>query len=233
MKILAMVSFILVAVATPITWWPAFVGFGVLVFALVLIGQLPLKVVAARSLIELPFVFFALLMPILGSGDRVDVLGLALSKSGLESGLSIVVKGFLGVVCAVCLSATTPAREILRGLERLRLPSLLVQIVSFMIRYVNVVSDEMSRMRVARLSRGFEATGPRAWRFLANVAASLFIRSYERGERVYLAMLSRGYAGVLPDAGHRPASTRQWLHGLSLPILAASISSLVWWAVVR
>lgn len=110
------------------------------------------------------------------------------------------------------------------------MPNLLVQIVSFMIRYVNVVSDEMARMKVARLSRGFEAQGVRSWRFLANVAGALFIRSYERGERVYLAMLSRGYGGRLPDTGHGSAGTRQWAQGLSLPVLALVVSMVanVW-----
>ncbi len=219
-KILAMFLFIIVCVATPIHFWQAFVAYGFMVLGVIVLAQLPLKIVASRSLIELPFVFFAVLMPIFGSGERVEFFGVSLSRLGIESGASIIVKGTLGVLCAVCLSATTSAREILRGLERLRMPNLLVQIVSFMIRYVNVVSDEMARMKIARLSRGFEAQGVRSWRFLANVAGALFIRSYERGERVYLAMLSRGYGGKLPDTGQGSAGTRQWVQGLSLPVLA-------------
>jgi cobalt/nickel transport system permease protein len=58
------------------------------------------------------------------------------------------------------------------------------------------------------------------WKFLAATAGSLFIRSYERGERVHLAMLSRGYAGTLPDVEHRLVSRSQWLTGLVLPLLA-------------
>lgn len=220
-KIVAMVAFIVVGVVTPIAWWPAFVAYGVLVLSVILLAQLPLRIVFSRALIEVPFVLFAVLMPIFGRGERVEVLWFSLSKAGLESGASIVAKGTLGVLCAVCLSATTPAREILRGLERLRMPSLLVQIISFMIRYVNVVSDEMSRMAVARASRGFEATGVRSWRFLGQVAGALFIRSYERGERVYLAMLSRGYTGSLPDGAHDSASIRQWMMGLMPPVLAS------------
>ena len=225
-KILAMFLFIIVCVATPSHFWQAFVVYGLLVLGTILIAQLPLKVVARRSLIELPFVFFAIMMPIFGSGERVEVLGVSLSRLGIESGASILVKGTFGVLCAVCLSATTPAREILRGLERLRLPNLLVQIVSFMIRYVNVVSDEMARMKIARLSRGFQAQGVRSWRFLANVAGALFIRSYERGERVYLAMLSRGYSGKLPDTGHGSAGIRQWAQGLLLPVLALLVLAM-------
>ena len=229
-KIVAMVSFIVVGVITPITWWPAFVAYGVLILGVIMLAQLPLTIVFSRALIEVPFVLFAILMPIFGRGERIDVLWFSLSKVGLESGASIVAKGTLGVLCAVTLSATTSAREILRGLERLRMPSLLVQIISFMIRYVNVVSDEMARMAVARASRGFEATGVKSWRFLGQVAGALFIRSYERGERVYLAMLSRGYTGSLPDGGRDRASMRQWMQGLVLPVVAlmALMVTSVW-----
>ena len=113
------------------------------------------------------------------------------------------------------------------------MPSLLVQIISFMIRYVNVVSDEMSRMKVARESRGFEASGIRSWRFLGSVAAALFIRSYERGERVYLAMLARGYTGSLPDGGRHPASVRQWAQGLSFPAAACVVLAAYAMVVAR
>ena len=68
-----------------------------------------------------------------------------------------------------------------------------------MLRYLNVINDELTRMKIARESRGFEATGIRSWPILAQTVGALFIRSYERGERVYLAMLSRGYAGTMPS----------------------------------
>ena len=68
-----------------------------------------------------------------------------------------------------------------------------------MIRYLDVVTTEMQRMKIARESRGFTARNPRHWPVLARSAGALFIRSYERGERVHLAMLSRGYDGRLPQ----------------------------------
>jgi cobalt/nickel transport system permease protein len=96
----------------------------------------------------------------------------------------------------------------------------MVQIASFMLRYVNVVNDEMERMKVARQSRGFEASGIQHWKVIATAAGALFIRSYERGERVHLAMISRGYEGVLPhdEPLHIPLSL--WLRSLTLPITA-------------
>jgi cobalt/nickel transport system permease protein len=73
-----------------------------------------------------------------------------------------------------------------------------VQIMAFMVRYLEVVTGEMQRMKVAREARGFRASNPRHWPVLARSAGALFIRSYERGERVHLAMLSRGYTGTMP-----------------------------------
>jgi cobalt/nickel transport system permease protein len=102
----------------------------------------------------------------------------------------------------------------------------MVQIASFMLRYVNVISDEMERMKIARESRGFIATGIKHWKVIATSAAALFIRSYERGERVHLAMLSRGFDGNLPSLGNPVVTTLQWLTALSLPGIALSISLL-------
>jgi cobalt/nickel transport system permease protein len=99
----------------------------------------------------------------------------------------------------------------------------MVQIAAFMLRYVNVINDEMERMKVARESRGFIATGIKDWKVIATAASALFIRSYERGERVHLAMLSRGYTGVLPHDVSEGATLRTWAQGLALPIFAASI----------
>jgi cobalt/nickel transport system permease protein len=137
-----------------------------------------------------------------------------------------VVKGTLGVLAAVILSTTTTAREILRGLEKLKLPIIMVQIASFMLRYINVISDEMERMKVARESRGFIATGIKHWKVLATAAAALFIRSYERGERVHLAMLSRGFDGALPSLDSHAVTAREWATALSIPGLAL-VSSLI------
>ena len=211
------------AVTTNISNWLAFIAFFVLIITVTQIAKLPIITVAKRSLIEIPFVFFALLMPFFGSGERFEVGSLNLYRDGLLAGASIVAKGTLGILVAINLSATTTAREILRGLEILKLPTPMVQIASFMLRYVNVVNDEMERMKVARESRGFEATGIKHWRVLATAAGALFIRSYERGERVHLSMLSRGYEGILPhdEPPHIPFSL--WMRSLTLPITASII----------
>ncbi|CAB4748273.1 unannotated protein [freshwater metagenome] len=223
-KIMTVLAFISVSVSTPITRWPAFVAFFLLSVTTAVLSKIPLLLLFKRALIEIPFIFFAILMPFFGTGEKFEIAGIELYREGLLAGTSIVVKGTLGVLAAVILSTTTTAREILRGLERLKLPAVMVQIASFMLRYVNVISDEMERMKVARESRGFVATGIKHWKVLATSAAALFIRSYERGERVHLAMLSRGFDGNLPSLDNNKATQRQWATALSLPGLALSLS---------
>ena len=223
---MTVLAFISVSVSTPITRWPAFVAFFLLLVTTAVLSKIPLLLLFKRALIEIPFIFFAILMPFFGTGEKFEIAGIELYREGLLAGTSIVVKGTLGVLAAVILSTTTTAREILRGLERLKLPAVMVQIASFMLRYVNVISDEMERMKVARESRGFVATGIKHWKVLATSAAALFIRSYERGERVHLAMLSRGFDGNLPSLDNNKATQRQWATALSLPGLALSLSLL-------
>ena len=188
-KILAILGLLVIVVATPIQNYLAFIAYFSLVIALVLIAKLPIWQSLKRTTIEIPFIFFAILMPFV-SPDK---------EAAKIAAISIIAKATIGTLLAIILSGTTPAREILRGFETLKMPALIVQIASFMLRYLNVINDEMERMTVARASRGFEPKGIRDWKFLAAAAGALFIRSYERGERVHLSMISRGYDGKLPS----------------------------------
>ena len=198
LKILALLGFVLVVVATPRDWFPVFGGYLLLLGVVVGVSRVPPAYLGKRMFVEVPFVLFALLLPFVAQGPRTDVLGLSLSEPGLLAGWGLLAKGTLGVLASLTLAATTEPQDLLSGLERLRLPTLLVQITGFMVRYLEVVTTEMQRMRIARESRGFSARDPRQWPVLARSAGALFIRSFERGERVHLAMLSRGYTGRLP-----------------------------------
>ncbi len=200
-KLIALLGFVLVVVATPRDWFWAYGVYLLVLAAAVVVSTVPPTYLLKRLVVELPFVVFAVLMPFIATGPRVEVLGLSLSEAGLLAAWALLAKGTLGVLASLLLAATTEPRDLLLGLERLRLPQQLVQIMGFMIRYVDVVTDEMRRMRIARESRGFTARNPRHWPVVARSLGALFIRSYERGERVHLAMVSRGYTGRLPDTG--------------------------------
>jgi len=199
LKILTLLGFMLLVVATPGHWYPAFGLWLALVLTVVVVARVPFRWLLPRMVVEVPFVLFAVLMPFIAHGPRVDVLGLTVSESGLLAAWTLLAKGTLGVIAGLTLAATTTPPELVRGLERLRLPSALVQIAAFMIRYLEVVADDLRRQNIALASRGFVARDPRHWPVLAKSIGALFIRSYERGERVHLAMLSRGYDGRMPS----------------------------------
>ncbi|KND39219.1 cobalt ECF transporter T component CbiQ [Streptomyces acidiscabies] len=227
-KLAAVFAFVVVVVSTPREAMWAFAVYGVLLGVVAYCARVSAGFLLRRLLIEVPFVAFAVLMPFVAEGERVDVLGMSLSVNGLWGAWNVLAKGTLGVAASVLLAATTELRELLLGLQRLRLPQLLVQIASFMIRYGDLITDEMRRMRIARESRGFEARGVRQWGVLAKSAGALFIRSYERGERVHLAMISRGYAGSMPVIDEVDASRAQWSYALTLPVAALAVCLLGW-----
>ena len=220
--------FVFAVVATPREAFRAFGLFARILFGLMLLGQIPVTFVLRRLVIELPFLAFALLLPVIGQGERVEVLGVSLSVAGLWGVWNILVKGTLGVATTVIMAATTPVPDLLHGLERLRLPRVFVAICAFMIRYGDVIAAELQRMRVARVSRGSDPRWIWQAKAAATSAGTLFIRSYERGERVYLAMASRGYEGTMPMVEDHSAPADQWLVALTLPAVGAVIAAIAW-----
>ncbi|MET9464776.1 cobalt ECF transporter T component CbiQ [Streptomyces sp. NPDC006544] len=227
-KLAATFGFVVVVVSTPREAVWAFGLYAVLVAAAAAFARIPAGFLLRRLLIEVPFVAFAVLMPFVAQGERVDFLGMSLSVSGLWGAWNVLAKGTLGVAASVLLASTTELRSLLLGLQRLGLPPLLVQIASFMVRYGDVITDELRRMSIARRSRGFEARGIRHWGVLAKTAGALFIRSYERGERVYLAMVSRGYAGSVPVIDEVAATRAQWAYAAALPVTALAVCLVGW-----
>jgi cobalt/nickel transport system permease protein len=225
-KLVALLGFVISVVSTPSHAFWAFGVYAGLAAGLVVLAKLPGTTVLRRMAVETPFVVFALLLPFLASGPRVDVLEMSLSESGVLGAWNVLVKGTIGVVAAIVLSASTTPRDLLTGLERLRLPRTLVAILSFMIRYVSVVSGDLQRMRVARESRAYDGGDFGHLRAVAAGAGALFVRSYERGERVHLAMLARGYTGTMPLMARRRATPAEWARGLGLVAVAVLVAVL-------
>ncbi|HEU4398602.1 MAG TPA: cobalt ECF transporter T component CbiQ [Actinomycetota bacterium] len=227
-KIAASLLFVLAVVATPREALWAYGLYALLLVGLARAARVPLAFLARRLVVEVPFVLFAVLLPVVGQGERIEVLGLPLAREGLWAAWNILVKGTLGVAASVIVAATTPVPELLRGLERLRLPRAFTTIAGFMVRYADVIADDLRRMRIARLSRGYDPRWIWQARAVAATAGAMFIRSYERGERVYLAMVSRGYAGSMPVLEDLAASRRQWLAALAVPATAALVAATAW-----
>lgn len=219
-KIVAIVGFVFVVVSTPVTDVWAFPAYLLALGIVAGLSRVPIGVIGPRMLVELPILLFALLMPITGPDPHIELGPLSLSQPGMWAAWGILAKATLGVIAGILLAATTPTRDLLSGLRNLRVPAALVSIAGFMLRYIHVVGAELERMRVARESRGFQGRGVRSWPVVARTAGALFIRCYERGERVHLAMLSRGFTGVMPELDELGATPRQWVTALCLPGLA-------------
>lgn len=227
-KLAAQILFVLAVVATPREAFWAFGVYAVIVLAVARVGRVPLRVLAKRLVIEVPFVLFAVFLPFVGRGERTEVLGLSLSVEGLWGAWNILAKATIGVAASVIVASTTPVVDFLRGLERLRVPRAFTSIAAFMVRYADVIVGEMRRMRIARESRGYDARWLWQARAIAASAGALFVRSYERGERVYLAMLSRAYTGTTPALDGTVASRGAWAAALAVPAAAACCAAIAW-----
>jgi cobalt/nickel transport system permease protein len=221
-KVAATALFVLVLACTPAGSFRPYLWYLALLIIVTALARLPPLVLVRRLLVEVPFLLFVLALPLLGGPPQRTVLGVALSVAGLHAAATITLKATFGLLAVGILAATTPLPEIVTGLERLRVPRVFTTVAAFMVRYLDVLAGELARTRTAAACRG---GNPRWFWQIRDVTAglgALLVRSFERGERVYLAMVSRGYTGALPPAlsgaAARPAA---WAGALTVPVLAA------------
>jgi cobalt/nickel transport system permease protein len=198
-KVLGFVGITLVAVSAPFSAWPVWIVCAAALVVLSLAAGIGLRVVWQRARLILPLVLFVgVFVPFVRGGETIAIGPVHLSIDGLETFAAVSAKAIIGVVGAVLLGATTTFPAVLAALESMRMPRLLVLIAAFTYRYLFVILEEVQRMRAALVSRAYRPrhllqAGP-----MGRVASALFLRTYARGERVYLAMLSRGYDGTMP-----------------------------------
>ncbi|WP_138997214.1 cobalt ECF transporter T component CbiQ [Rhodococcus zopfii] len=226
-KIVAATTFVFVVVATPREAMWAFGAYLALLASVWAIAGIRLSWLAPRMLIELPFVVLAVLLPFAESGERVVVAGISLSAPGLYAAWGILAKGTLGVLVSLTLAATTAVRELPEALARLRVPGLITTVVVLMIRYTDLLAAEAHRMRIARLSRGDDPRTLRQIGATARGVGGLFLRAYERGERVHLAMLSRGFTGTVPAFG-TAARSADWVSAMAPTACALLVWATAW-----
>ncbi len=227
-KIAAAVSFIFIVVATPREQFWAFGVYALALIAVAMVARLPLGLVGRRLAIDTPFLAFAVLLPFFAGGDQIGDGWRSLSVDGLWAAWNIIAKGTLGVTTSVILTGTTSLPSLISGLERLHAPRAFTAITSFMVRYAEVIAGEMHRMKIGRESRGHDPRWIWQIRAIAHSAGTLFVRSYERGERVHLAMLSRGFDGSMPRLADAAATRREWVRAIALPAGAFVVASTAW-----
>jgi cobalt/nickel transport system permease protein len=229
-EILVAFLFVAAVVSTPREAFAAFGFYAAVLAALAAAAAIPLRYLAARMVILTPFVVLALLLPLFGSDPTTEVLGISLSIEGLWDMWNLLAKASLGLLTAVILGATTEIADLVRGLGALRVPRVVTAILGFMVRYADVVIEDVTRMRIALASRGHRTRTVADWRPFARATGTMFVRTYERGERVYLAMESRGYAGTMPPSPRSEATVAEWLVGAAI-VCAAWLVALASWGL--
>jgi len=193
------------------------IAFIILIFSIVLLPNLKLALIGLLASIlfliasKLPLRFtlqhikwvflfvvpFIVIMPFtVGGAEIFSFYGLTMTYEGLEYGLLVAVRAISAVILVLPMIATTRFDLTLKALAKLKMPNMLVQMFMFTYRYIFVFVVEFQRTWRAMAARGFKIkTNIYALKTIGKALGTLFVRSYERGERVYQALRSRGYTG--------------------------------------
>ena len=176
------------------------ISHAVIVFLIIRFSNIPLKTYLKRLTLDIPFILFALFLPFLSSGNNDMVFTLftfEIYRTGLLEMFAILFKATAGLSMGIVLTATTTNIELIYGLQKLKVPPIIIAIMSFSIRYIDVFIDEFKRVKISMQSRGYIEKGIKTLLPIAYASGAMLIRGYERGERVYLSMISRGFTGVI------------------------------------
>ncbi len=209
-------------------WW-TWAIYGLALLGLVLLSRVTLLVLLKRVAVESVFISVVLLGTLFREGGRVLWAWgpLKITTAGLTILGSVTFKALLSLLVLNVLTLTTSIPALLNALLILRTPPLLVAILASMYRYINVLIGEFNAMRRAAESRNL--MGSNRWQRLVvgNMMGALFIRTYERGERVYQAMLARGYQGI-PPVEKVPKGGRRDVVALTLTVIVALLGQAVY-----
>lgn len=194
------------------------------VLSLAAVSRVPLRHLGRGYAMAFPFILVASLTMLFTSG----------SGNALAMGLRISSSALLLLV----LVSSTPFMDVLWALRWFKLPSVLSDMIMFTYRFIFVILDESGRMRLARASRGFKGGRSlfdrEAFKVLSNTIGMMFLRSYRRADRVYLALLSRGYDGKVRTLSGFHVRARDAGMGLTFVIIGAlaltqQMGWYVWW----
>ncbi|MCU0505418.1 MAG: cobalt ECF transporter T component CbiQ [Chloroflexi bacterium] len=196
------------------SWAALAIAWGTLALLSASAGLGPFRL-SRGAFFALPFMLAALPLIFTRPGDilatfQLGPLTISISGQGIVEFLTIALKSWVSVQVALLLTFTTPFHDLVDGLRKMRMPRVIVSTISFMYRYIAVLSDEAGRMMRARAARSAHVDGSGGgslvWRMrvVGGMVGSLFLRSYERSERVYAAMQARGFSGEFRHMHGRP-----------------------------
>ncbi|MGB9639661.1 MAG: cobalt ECF transporter T component CbiQ [Anaerolineales bacterium] len=208
-KLILVVGFILTTSLMPVGVWAGYLILYALLISAEILSEVSLRYYLSRALFSIPFILAAIPLPFTTSGKvltqfQLDGLTLIVSVEGVARLLSVALKSWISVQAAILLAVSTTFPDILLAMRAVGVPRLLVAVFGLMWRYLFVFADEALRLMRARAARsskvdGYPSGRSLAWRanIAGGMAGSLFLRGFERADRVYLAMVARGYDGEI------------------------------------
>lgn len=199
-KVVGLFAVTVIAVSASLDRWPVFVACAAMLAAVATVARVSPATLWRRGLVILPLILVvAVFLPFLREGGTTWEIGfLTVSEAGLTIFGEVSAKAMIGTLAAVLLAATTSFPAVLRGLERLRVPRLLVLIAGLMHRYLFVLAGELLRMRASARARCYRPRSALRAGALGRITGAFLLRAHARGERVHRAMLARGYTGTMP-----------------------------------
>jgi cobalt/nickel transport system permease protein len=196
-KLLATALFVLTVISFPKYEVVELAPFFLFPVLLVALGDIPAGLILKKVAVVSPFaVFVGLFNPLFDTQTAFVLFGMPIS-GGVLSLLSILLKFILTISAALVLIATTSFPGVCQAFRRLGAPALFISQLLFLYRYLFVLLEETMRMVRARDLRSFGSRGRKA-AVAARLIGTLFLRTVERGERIYRGMLSRGFRGDIP-----------------------------------
>lgn len=229
-RLLCALLFVFAVVLTPNGHWQTWAVYGLGLLSLLLIARLTIIELLKRLAVELAFVGVVLVGTLFREGGQI-IWSWGIFKVttvGLTILASVSIKALLSLTMLNLLTLTTSVPALLHGMKELRIPPLLVATLASMYRYISVLIAEFEAMRRAALSRNLMNSNRSIRLVVGNTIGALFIRTYERGNRIHQAMLSRGYEGIPPMEKVTPGG-KQDIVALTLTILLALLGQVIYW----
>jgi cobalt/nickel transport system permease protein len=228
-RVLCALLLVFATALTPNGRWWTWTVYGTGLLVVILLSRVTLPVLAKRVAVESVFISVVLLGTLFRDGGEVlwQWGWLRITTEGLMILGSVTLKALLCLLMLNLLVLTTSITVLLHALAELRMPPLLVAIISSMYRYIYVLMEEFSTMRRAAASRNLLKGSYRQRLVIGNMVGSLFIRTYERGDRIHQAMLSRGYTG-LPPVSQMPRGGPSDRAALTITLMLALIGQAIY-----
>lgn len=219
---------------TPQNSWIAYPLLWTVLGILATIAEIGAWRISRLAGLALPFALAGITLLVTTPGNPItEFAGLTITDNGLARFLAILFKSWLSMQVALLLAFTTDFTDLLWALENLHFPATLITVIGLMYRYLFTLKDEAQRLLQARVARsgrheGGKSGGSLLWRaqITGGMVGNLFLRSYERSERVYAAMLARGYNGHIR---HReaPPLTWQMIAPATIPVILFLIIQII------